>query len=230
MFVFYSEHVENDRGTLSTDEIHHCIHVLRHKLGDTIHVTDGRGALFTGKIVSIQKSLLHFEVTNSTLLALPGLKTGIAMAFNKSMERMEWMVEKAVELGISDLYFFGSKRTERSKVNVQKLQKVAISAMKQAKHGYLPSIVICDTVKNLIDETQSFEHKFAAVCMHNQAPMASLLNQTGSKIAVVGPEGDFTDEEIQLLNESGFIYTSLGPTILRSETAAVVCATLMKLV
>lgn len=229
MFVFYSEDIENDRGTLGVDEVHHCIHVLRHKVGDTIYVSNGRGILSTCKILSIQKSVLHFDVVQQATLPFPGLTTGIAMALNKSMERMEWMVEKSVELGISHIYLFDSQRTERAKVNAGKLQKVAISAMKQARHGYLPSIVVCDGVKALIAETGSFEQKFVTVCLEEQRALSSVLQLPGSRIAAVGPEGDFTEEEIALFIAADYKAVSLGPTILRSETAAVVSATLLKL-
>lgn len=229
LFVFYSEDVENDRGTLAVDEIHHCIHVLRHKVGDTIFVANGKGKLYTCLILSIQKSLLRFEVVKIVQLPVPGLKTGIAMAFNKSMERMEWLVEKSVELGVSNIYFFDCQRAERSKVNVSKLYKVAISAMKQSRHGYLPEILVCNNVANLITETIEYEQKFAAVCVRDQAPLSSVLNQPCKRLTVVGPEGDFTNEEIQLLSEAGFQAVSLGPTILRSETAGMVAATLLKL-
>lgn len=229
MFVFYSEDVENDRGTLSVEEIHHCIHVLRHKVGDTIFVADGKGKLCTCIILSIQKSVLQFEVLKSEYLPIPGNPTGIAMAYNKSMERMEWLVEKAVELGVSNIYFFDCQRAERSKVNEIKLRKVAISAMKQSRHGHLPEILICDSVSMLIAETGQFDQKFAAVCVKEQAPLSSFLSQPAKRIAIVGPEGDFTDEEIQLLIDAGFHPVSLGPTILRSETAGMVAASLLKL-
>jgi len=229
LFVFYSEDVENDRGTLSVDEIHHCIHVLRHKVGDTIYVADGKGKLCTCVILSIQKSVLHFEVKKIDNLPLPGSQTGIAMAFNKSMERMEWLVEKAVELGVSNIYLFDCQRAERSKVNEAKLYKVAISAMKQSRHGYLPEITVCNGIDTLISITGQYDQKFAAVCTKEQVPLTSFLTQPGKRIAVVGPEGDFTDHEIKLLLSAGFYAVSLGPTILRSETAGMVAAGLLKL-
>lgn len=214
---------------LDADEMHHCIHVLRHKAGDTIHVTDGKGVLYQGKLENISKSGASFTVTSKSQLPGLGVNTGIAFSLTKSMDRMEWFVEKAVELGISHIYFYQSHRSERNKLNLDKIYKTAISAMKQARHGHLPEIHLYTSLKQLIVEVAHFEHQFIAIC-HKPAPsLNSHLPLPGSKIVIIGPEGDFTSEEIELAVSSGYKEVSMGNTILRAETAGIVASTLIKL-
>lgn len=230
MFVFYTHNIENDRGILDAEEMHHCIHVLRHKVGDNIHVTDGLGHLYTCHINSVSKSGVSFSVENTEVKPIPGERSCVAMALTKSMDRMEWFVEKAVELGVSDLVFYQSQRSERSKINAEKLKKTAIAAMKQARHCYLPNIRIHASLKELIEETQDFAHKYVAFCHLPYQPLADFLPTVGSKLIVIGPEGDFSPQEVELAVGSGLQAVALGTTILRAETAAVVAAAMLKLI
>lgn len=214
---------------LDADEMHHCIHVLRHKAGDTVHVTDGKGALYLVKLESISKSGALFNVISNSQLPDLGDNTGIAFGLTKSMDRMEWFVEKAVELGISHIYFYQSHRSERSKLNLDKIQKTAVSAMKQARHGHLPEIQMYASLKQLTQGVPHFDHKFIAIC-HTPAPsLSSQLPLPGSKIVIIGPEGDFTSEEITHAVAEGYREISMGNTILRAETAGIVASSLIKL-
>lgn len=230
MFVFYTHNIENDRGRLDAEEMHHCIHVLRHKVGDAIQVTDGLGHLYTCRIDSVSKSGVSFSVENTEVKRMPGERCCIAMALTKSMDRMEWFVEKAVELGVSDIVFYQSQRSERSKINTEKLKKTAIAAMKQARHCYLPDIRIYPTLKDLLDKNQGFVHRFVAFCHLPCQPLADFLPTEGSKLMVIGPEGDFSPQEVELAVGSGLQQVALGTTILRAETAAVVAAAMLKLI
>lgn len=230
MFVFYTHNIENDRGILDAEEMHHCIHVLRHKVGDSIHVTDGLGHLYTCRINSVSKSNVSFTVENSESKPIPGERCCVAMALTKSMDRMEWFVEKAVELGVSDVVFYQSQRSERSKINAEKLKKTAIAAMKQARHCYLPNIRIYTSLSELLAENEDFAHKFVAFCHLPCRPLADFLPDAGSKLIVIGPEGDFSPQEVAFALGSGLQEVALGTTILRAETAAVVAAALLKLI
>lgn len=230
MFVFYTHNIENDRGILDAEEMHHCIHVLRHKVGDSIHITDGLGRLYGCCINSVSKSGVSFTVETSEVKPIPGDRCCVAMALTKSMDRMEWFVEKAVELGVSDIVFYQSQRSERSKINVEKLKKTAIAAMKQARHCYLPDIRTYASLSELVEKNQDFAHKFVAFCHLPCRPLSTFLSSAGSKLIVIGPEGDFSPQEVELAVGSGLQAVALGTTILRAETAAVVAAALLKLI
>lgn len=230
MFVFYTHNIENDCGILDAEEMHHCIHVLRHKVGDPIQVTDGVGHLYTCRIISISKSGVSFYVEGSEIKPLPGERCCVAMALTKSMDRMEWFVEKAVELGISDIVFYQSQRSERSKINTEKLKKTAIAAMKQARHCYLPDIRTYTSLKELLEKNQDFAQRFVAFCHLPFRPLADFLPVGGSKLIIIGPEGDFSPQEVELAVGSGLQEVALGTTILRAETAAVVAAAILKLI
>lgn len=229
MFVFYSDNVENDHGMLDSDELHHCIHVTRHKTGDYIFVTNGKGFLFHAVITEVTKNKLEFTVEKTEVLPPPDRKVGVAMAMTKSMDRIEWFVEKCVELGNTDIVLFQSQRTERNRINLEKLRKVAIAAMKQARHCFLPPIIYKESIQTLIEFTKDYDTRLIAALDTASQPIGNYADKGQSQFTVVGPEGDFTADEIKQFIGNGFIPVSLGKTILRAETAAIAASCLMHL-
>ncbi len=226
MFVFYSDDLDLENGSLQEEDLHHCVHVLRQKLGDTIVVTNGKGLTVNGKITKITKSILFFDIVSSNFEAEDPIKNGIALSPPKSTDRLVWFVEKATEIGIKYIYLFECNRTERSRINEARLNKIAISAMKQSKQCYLPEIKYFDKFPNLLDKCTGFQSKMIAYCEEKQNLINNQLST--NNIVLIGPEGDFTNQEIIQAKNEGFVTISLGNTILRTETAGLYAATLME--
>lgn len=229
MILFYTNQVNTIDGSLVEEEFHHCTHVLRKKIGDEINVTDGIGNLYKGRIKAISRNNLSFEILEKKFFEKPLTSHCIAISPTKSNDRIEWFLEKAIEIGISEFAFVIFKRTERSHLNLNRLQKIAISAMKQSLQFYLATIEMIESPEKLIKNYENFNQKWLANCVTDSN--ISLLNQTfqtKNAIIVIGPEGDFTKEEIDLLEDGGYKSISLGKTRLRTETAGLVAATLLQ--
>ncbi|MBK8700012.1 MAG: 16S rRNA (uracil(1498)-N(3))-methyltransferase [Saprospiraceae bacterium] len=228
MFVFYSGEITETQGWLTDEEHHHCTHVLRFKTGDDIFVTNGMGKLCHCTIINVEKSRLKFEVREIEQVPQPGIGNGIAMALTKSMDRMELFVEKAVEIGILWILLFETRRTERSALNLNRLQKTAISAMKQAKHCHLPTIQYEKSYQEALRIAGNFEQKFIASCTVRDMHLINRMEKDLKKVILIGPEGDFTEDEVSAALSLGYQAVSLGQTILRTETAAIVGSVLFE--
>lgn len=227
MFVFYSSDIDADKGSLQEEDLHHCIHVLRYKEGDSIAVTNGKGLTVSAKITKITKSILYFEVLSSTFEDKSPIINAIALSPPKSSDRLEWFIEKATEIGIKEIILFECSRTERSRINIPRLQKIAISAMKQSKQSHLPSIVHYEKLTTLLQHCSDFQTKLIAFCEETQSYIGNHIS-AGSHIVLIGPEGDFTNEEVAMAKSQGFVAVSLGKSILRTETAGLFAATLLE--
>jgi 16S rRNA (uracil1498-N3)-methyltransferase len=224
--VFYAPNAK-DSAYLSEEESFHAIRVLRLRIGETIHLLDGRGSKFSVAITSIEGKKVAFgplEVVESE--PAPIYTIHLYVAPTKQMERMEWMVEKCGEFGINGIHFFTSKNSERKEIKLQRLEKTAISALKQSKNLYLPEITGLHTLKEVAAK-EGGEKLFAFI----SNPPVSSLAKTAAKgqeyHVLVGPEGDFTPEESDLLVTKKWKPFSLGKSILRTETAGIaVCHSL----
>jgi 16S rRNA (uracil1498-N3)-methyltransferase len=218
--VFYAPNAK-DSSYLSEEESFHAIRVLRLRVGETIHLLDGRGLKFSSIITAIEgKKVVYgnLEVVESE--PSPSYKIHLYVAPTKQMERMEWMVEKCGEFGIHGIHFFSSKNSERKEIKLQRMEKTAISALKQSKNLYLPKITGLHTIKEVASK-EGDEKLFAFI----SNPLVSSLVKTATKGQVyhvlVGPEGDFTPEESALLIKNNWKPFSLGKSILRTETAGI---------
>lgn len=227
MFVFYSSDADFDNGTLQEEELHHCVHVLRHKEGDSIMITNGKGLSADCRIKKITKSILYFDIVSSSFVEESAIKNGIALSPPKSADRLEWFIEKATEIGIKNIFLFECTRTERSRLNLARLNKIALSAMKQSKQCYTPMIKALDNFSEMLDSCSHFNTKAIAYCEEKQAFLCDLIGP-GTNVTIVGPEGDFTQSEVIQAKEAGFVPVSLGKTILRTETAGLYAAILME--
>jgi 16S rRNA (uracil1498-N3)-methyltransferase len=190
-------------------------------VGEVIHLLDGRGSKYAAKISSIEGKKVSFgalELIESE--PKPSYTIHLYVAPTKQMERMEWMVEKCGEFGIHGIHFFASKNSERKEIKLQRLEKTAISALKQSKNLYLPEITGLHTFKE-ISAKEGEEKLFAFITN----PPVAVLSKTASKgkeyHVLVGPEGDFTPEESATLKNNQWKPFSLGKSILRTETAGI---------
>lgn len=217
-FTFYSDKIENNLAYFSEQETKHAILVLRYQIGDSIEFTSGIGIYYFGKIVEIQKKSFIAEI--DSFKEIPQRNFVLAVGILKSSDRMEWLVEKCSEIGVKQLVFLKSQNGERSKINIDKLRKTAIAAMKQSHSAWLIDIqeLNFETALNI-----KHLNKFIAYC--NSETVQSLPLKFGDdSIVLIGPEGDFSLSEIDLAKSHGFHVIGLGSQILRTETAAIVCA------
>lgn len=228
MKLFYGE-ITGERVDIDNEEQTHIVKVLRMRSGEEIFITDGKGNLAQGNLVFEGKkvSLEVQEITKN----LPNFsrQLHIAIAPTKNIDRIEFFVEKATEMGISEITLLQTEQTERKNVNIEKIRKQSVAASKQSLRTHLPIIneltKFSDFIKNINPQTT-----FVAHCNENLERIdLNLLSQTKQdqqqKITfLIGPEGDFSDKEIQILAEKGVKAVSLGKQRLRTETAGVFVA------
>lgn len=223
MKLFYGEISENTV-IINTEEQQHIVKVLRMKSGEEIFVTDGKGNLAKGNLVFEGKKV-HLEILEIKE-NLPNFspQLHIAIAPTKNIDRIEFFVEKAVEMGISEITFLQTEKTERKNISIEKLTKQAISASKQSLRFHFPKVNELTKFSDFIKEVHP-ETTFVAHCNENLERIELKDIQTQENITfLIGPEGDFSDKEIQLLAEKGVKAVSLGNQRLRTETAGIFVA------
>ena len=206
---------------LPEEESGHCVRVLRLGEGDEILLTDGRGSFYQAAIEQAHPK--HCRVTLLKSWQPAPLWSGylhIAVAPTKNMDRMEWFAEKATEIGIDEITCLNCRFSERKEVKPQRLEKILVSAMKQSQKATLPLLHGMTDFRTFVK--QPFEgQKFIAHCEAGEKPLLSKVYHPGERVLIlIGPEGDFSPEEIALAQEQGFQPISLGPSRLRTETAA----------
>ena len=215
---------------LPEEEAGHCIRVLRMKEGDRIRLTDGKGSFYDAVIsaVSGKRCMVHIESREVQQPLWDG-HLHIAVAPTKLMDRNEWFVEKAVEIGVDEITFLKTDHSERDVVKMERIEKIAVSAMKQSQKATLPVLNGMTTLRDLIE--RGFDgDKFIAHC----EPGSKVLLQDAvipghDSLVLIGPEGDFSPAEIEMALKAGFRPISLGPSRLRTETAALVALHIMNL-
>ena len=223
MKLFYGE-ISGNTVIINNEEQQHIVKVLRMKSGEEIFVTDGKGNLAKGNLVFEGKKV-HLEILEIKE-KLPNFspQLHIAIAPTKNIDRIEFFVEKAVEMGISEITFLQTEKTERKNISIEKLTKQAISASKQSLRFHFPKmndlVKFSDFIKNLDAETT-----FVAHCNENLERIHLKDIDSRENITfLIGPEGDFSDKEIQILVENGIKAVSLGNQRLRTETAGIFVA------
>jgi 16S rRNA (uracil1498-N3)-methyltransferase len=226
---FYINNYDETKKLISLDEdsSRHIVQVLRMKKGESINLTDGNGKLMTCEIAEANKKHCSVNVSHSQFTANHSPKVSIAISLLKNSNRFEWFLEKATEIGVSEIVPLICERTEKEKFRFDRMNQICISAILQSQQVWLP----------VLHEPQPFNHqtiqqfnqqqKFIAHC--DDGIKSQLTNQqiNQSVLILIGPEGDFTREEIDLALQSNFIPVSLGETRLRTETAGVVSAAIL---
>lgn len=228
MIIHYTQDINLDRNliTLTGDEALHCAKVLRKRIGEEIYVTNGEGALHTCKITEISKTECTAEIISSEQYAQRPYNLTISICPTKKQSRIEWFVEKAVEIGVSRIILTQTKRTEKSRLKEDRLHKIVVSAMKQSKNLYLPEIITDYTWNDLINRND-LGHRYIAHCEDPDTHLAKVCPAAEDCIVAVGPEGDFTLDEIESALALGWKEVNLGSSRLRTETAGVVVASML---
>lgn len=225
MFLFYAPDITENVYTLPETESRHCIKALRLKRGDQILLTDGRGNLFDACIIDDNISHCSLEITQQKYVGnnFP-YHLHIAVAPTKNSDRYEWFAEKAVEIGISEITALICKNSEKTHLKSNRIERVFIAALKQSLRCVLP-VFNPETSFNHLVKTAKEPQKFIAYCGEEEPPIPLLQHickKNTDTLVLIGPEGDFTPQEISLAKEHGFIPVSLGKSRLRTETAALV--------
>ena len=226
MQLFYlnpSASVNDKMIHLDEEESKHCVKVLRLKEGDILHFTDGKGALIKGHIVEPLSKTCIIKIDEVKTFPEKSPKIHIAVSPTKQADRFEWFLEKATETGVSEITPLICKRSERSKMNMDRLNKIAISAMKQSLQYHLPKInppLDLDKFLNALSSGNKTE-RYIAHCLEEKSnTLKGVYKKGNDAIVLIGPEGDFTKEEIELSTKRLFMPVSLGENRLRTETAA----------
>lgn len=211
--------------TLSPEESTHCSRVLRLSEGDNIIITDGKGSFFDAQITFAHPKHTQVLLINQHKVA-KGWQGQIHVAFAppKSIDRTEWFIEKATEIGIDSITLIKTKHSERKEIKIERLHKIMVAAMKQSQKAYLPTLKGMVPLQTFIKEIQS-PYRFIAHCREDSSKkllINKIKNTTGEICIMIGPEGDFSTDEINQAKQSDFVPVSLGESRLRSETAAIV--------
>ncbi len=224
MIQFYAPDIETEL-TLPEEEARHCVKVLRTRPGDMIEVIDGKGHRFSCRLTDDNPRHASVEIEAKTAVPLSwSTDITVAVAPTKNMDRMEWMVEKLTEIGINRIIPLHCRYSERKEIKIDRLQRIAVSAMKQSLKTVLPEIIPMRTFNEVV---QSFAaaQKFIAYC-DPSIPRKLLAREydtaADSVLIFIGPEGDFSKDEIAAALSAGFMPVSLGENRLRTETAAIV--------
>jgi len=222
MHVFYTPDIASADYILNEEESRHCMKVLRLSIGDVVHLIDGKGGLYEAEIVLESKRNVTLRVLHTTSeYQKRNHSLHIAVAPTKNIDRLEWFLEKATEIGIDQITPVICERSERKIVKEDRLNKVITSAVKQSLQAYHPELHEAVSFKEFITK-QTADYKMIAHCVDGEPRnFISQITEPGkSYLILIGPEGDFTPNEIELALQNDFKPLTLGNTRLRTETAA----------
>lgn len=228
---FYKEDIAAKATELMLDEdtSKHVVQVLRMQNGERLQLTDGKGNLYTAEITDAHKKHCSVKITSTVNSQRPTSKVTIAISLVKNNSRLEWFLEKATEIGVAEIIPLLCSRTEKQHFRHDRMKSILISAMLQSQQTWLPALQEPVKYGSFIKEANA-PARFIAHCIdeknkqHIAVQPAAL---TTDKLIAIGPEGDFTAEEIELAIKNDFVPVSLGETRLRTETAGIVAAVLL---
>lgn len=229
MHLFHCPDLEHDLIELPEEEAHHAVSVLRLKIGDRIGLLDGKGVSGEAELVEVSKRRVVAQVQGRTHHAPErSAQLHLAVAPTKQIDRFEWFVEKAVEIGVDRITPLITTRSERTKLRVDRLHRVAVSAMKQSQRSYLPRIDEPTSLEALLKESLP-EQRYFGWCEGEHVSLMKAYSPAANAIVFIGPEGDFTPEEATAMRAMGTAAVSIGNARLRTETAALTACTWMSL-
>lgn len=229
MHLFYTPDIAQ-RAELPDDEAAHAVRVLRLQAGDEVTLTDGKGSFFSAEIsTATPKRCLVNILKEHPQTPLWKGHLHLAMAPTKNMDRNEWLAEKATEIGLDELTFLNCRYSERKVIKTERIEKILVSAMKQSLKARLPRLNEMTDFDRFI--AQPFEgQKFIAHCYPGEkVALREALDPNQNALVLIGPEGDFSEEEVKRAEAAGFTSITLGRSRLRTETAALVAVHLMNL-
>jgi 16S rRNA (uracil1498-N3)-methyltransferase len=208
---------------LPEEESQHAVKVLRLQAGDALTIVDGTGGFYKARITNPHPKHCAFEITDTILeYGKRDYRLHIAIAPTKNIERLEWFIEKATEIGIDEITPIVCRFSERKVIKAERLEKIIVSAAKQSVKAYFPILNPLTTFDELVKNNKS-SRKFIAHCYEeDKRLLQGEIHKSENVLILIGPEGDFSKEEVQKALTLGFIPVSLGNSRLRTETAGVV--------
>ena len=222
MQLFYCSGVEGNACVLGEEESWHCMKVLRLKEGDAITLTNGSGTFYHGVLSKIHHKGCLVEITSTIPVPRNPWQTHIAIAPTKNIDRFEWFLEKATEIGIDEITPLLCEHSEREIVKLPRLEKVLVSAMKQSLKAWLPKLNVPVKFRDFIAGKFPGQ-KFIGYCETGQeSALGTIYIRRSNAIILIGPEGDFSEKEVEMAVKSGFVPVNLGASRLRTETAGIV--------
>ncbi len=228
--LFYTQKIENGFAVFEDEEGRHLLTVLRKKTGDILHLTDGKGFFYEAELADAGKRQVLARIVSKT--AAPPLSPArlhIAIAPTKQMERLEWFLEKATEIGVDEITPLICQRSERDTLRLDRLEKILVSAMKQSLRAWLPKLNEPTRFQDFAKKTNEAQRRLAWCSDEPLSHLKNTLSPQQDTVIAIGPEGDFSPEEIQIAFANGFQGVSLGKARLRTETAGLLAVTVFNL-
>lgn len=225
---FYQKDIDTSKQqlVLSEETSKHCVQVLRMKEGEHLQITNGLGILLTTEIIAASKKNTIVKIISTTTEKPQLTKISIAISLLKNTSRFEWFLEKATEIGVSEIVPIISKRTERQHFRFERMNGILIAAMLQSRQTFLPKFQEPILFTELFTEN-NYITKLIAHCEDDKKVDLKTVDITNYTLILIGPEGDFTPDEIALALQHNYLPVTLGNTRLRAETAGIVAATLL---
>ncbi|MGI9527844.1 MAG: RsmE family RNA methyltransferase [Weeksellaceae bacterium] len=220
-------HIQDNNALITDSESHHLQKVLRKKVGEQVMVTDGKGKIFTGVISNIEsKNVLVDQLVPYNNTQHRKYHIEVAIAPTKQIDRTEFFLEKAIEIGLDAVHPIITFHSERRKLNQDRLERVGLAAMKQSLKAELTKVNSLISFDDLLEQLKDYKgQKFIAHCDSDikRIPLKEIIKPNDAYIFLIGPEGDFSKEEIKKATDGGYISISLGNQRMRTETAALAC-------
>ncbi len=208
-----------------TANAHHIVQVLRMQQGEKLNFTNGQGLVVNCVIASANKKTCTLQRLDQQFIPKPTKEIAIAISLVKNNTRFEWFLEKATEIGVQTIVPMLCHRTEKQHFRFERMQQICVSAMLQSQQSWLPNLHVPTSFADVIK--MSFPKKMIAHCLQTDKKQLSDLLKQDKQLILIGPEGDFTEMEIQAAIDKQFVPVMLGETRLRTETAGVFAASLL---
>ncbi len=223
MNLFYTPDITSSYYSLNEEESRHCQKVLRLREGEIIHLTDGSGTLFEARIIDSQSRQVSVEIIGKQEnYGKRDYRLHLAVAPTKNIDRFEWLLEKATEIGVDEITPLVCEHSERRQLRIDRLEKVITSAVKQSLKAYHPVLNPLVDYKKFITENRKGQLFIAHLEESDPVLLQKVYKKSNDVTILIGPEGDFSDTEISLALKASYQCVSMGNSRLRTETAAVV--------
>ncbi|MBB6460667.1 16S rRNA (uracil(1498)-N(3))-methyltransferase [Flammeovirga kamogawensis] len=230
MRLFYHPNIDpnSQEVVLQAEDSKHIVRVLRMKQGDELQLMDGKGFRYTCNIKDANQKKCLVTINNVEELPQVAANVHIGIAPTKNMDRIEFFLEKAIEIGVASITFFYSTHSERKNLKLERLERIAVSAMKQSRKYWLPQLSLAKNLDEVF--SSSIKNKYIAYVPTSATEnLFQKLTANEDTLVLVGPEGGFSEEEAEKAKENGFNWVSLGTERLRTETAGIVAVQMMNM-
>ena len=218
--TFYAPGLTPPTYTLPEDESRHAVRVLRLAAGDAVELVNGQGGVYQAEVTDAHPKRCQLRLTAAAQVPRRPYSVHVAVAPTKSLDRMEWLVEKATEVGVDQLSFLRCARSERRELKLDRLEKIAVSALKQSGQAWLPRLAALTDFADFLPTLDPATTFLAHLADNERTELARVAGAGPACCVLIGPEGDFTPEEIAVARQLGIRPVALGRARLRTETAA----------